>query len=366
MMEAYKFDVLVDMILAARLNLPPDRPLHLFGAGHPMTFALAVALGCDTFDSAAYAIYARDGRYMTEIGTYRLEELDYLPCNCPICVDKEPQDLLEMPGEERERLLAMHNLYVCLRELRAIKQAIKEGCLWDHLALRARSHPSLLRALKKLAAYSDVIERGTPTARRKGIFIFSSLDMHRPEVVRYRRRLLERFEPPARDVLLLLPYTPEKPFSRSPYYELLLEALSGLGSGARKIHMCLYGLPFGLVPLELDQLHPLSQHEFSGPDEGIVRWAVGLTASYVRRRAYQAVVLVSDGNPLARALEGALGRACASAGSSFFTLEVEEPWSREGLSSVMAFLSRLLAAGDPSSLFKRHEVSVGKQGRCGR
>ncbi|RLI38733.1 tRNA guanosine(15) transglycosylase TgtA, partial [Candidatus Bathyarchaeota archaeon] len=64
-MEAYRFDILVDMIMAAKLNLPPDRPLHLFGAGHPMTFALAVALGCDMSDSAAYAIYARDGRYMT-------------------------------------------------------------------------------------------------------------------------------------------------------------------------------------------------------------------------------------------------------------------------------------------------------------
>jgi 7-cyano-7-deazaguanine tRNA-ribosyltransferase len=58
-MEQYLFDILVDMIIAAKMNLPPERPLHLFGAGHPFMFALAVALGCDLFDSAAYAIYAR-------------------------------------------------------------------------------------------------------------------------------------------------------------------------------------------------------------------------------------------------------------------------------------------------------------------
>ncbi|MCJ7423395.1 tRNA-guanine transglycosylase, partial [Candidatus Bathyarchaeota archaeon] len=30
-MERYRFDVLVDMILTAKMNLPIDRPLHLFG-----------------------------------------------------------------------------------------------------------------------------------------------------------------------------------------------------------------------------------------------------------------------------------------------------------------------------------------------
>ncbi len=70
-MEQYKFDVLVDMIITAKMNLPPDRPLHLFGAGHPFMFSLAVALGCDLFDSAAYALFARQDRYLTESGYYQ-------------------------------------------------------------------------------------------------------------------------------------------------------------------------------------------------------------------------------------------------------------------------------------------------------
>jgi len=78
-MESYRYDVLVDMIMTAKMNLPPERPLHLFGAGHPHMMALAVALGCDLFDSAAYALYAREERYMTENGTWRLGEMDYFP-----------------------------------------------------------------------------------------------------------------------------------------------------------------------------------------------------------------------------------------------------------------------------------------------
>ena len=34
-MEQYLFDTLVDMIITAKMNLPLDRPFHLFGAGHP-------------------------------------------------------------------------------------------------------------------------------------------------------------------------------------------------------------------------------------------------------------------------------------------------------------------------------------------
>ena len=84
-MENYRYDVLAEMILTAKKGLPVERPLHLFGAGHPAMFSLAVALGCDLFDSAAYALYARENRYMTEDGTSRLEEMDYFPCACPRC-----------------------------------------------------------------------------------------------------------------------------------------------------------------------------------------------------------------------------------------------------------------------------------------
>ena len=99
-MESYRYDVLADMILTAKKGLPIERPLHLFGAGHPAMFSLAVALGCDLFDSAAYALYARENRYMTENGTWRLEEMDYFPCCCPRCSAETPRGTGEK-AEER-------------------------------------------------------------------------------------------------------------------------------------------------------------------------------------------------------------------------------------------------------------------------
>lgn len=95
LMESYRYPDLVDVIVASKKGLPPSAPVHLFGAGHPMMFSLAVALGCDLFDSASYALYAREGRYMTVRGTYHLDELQYLPCSCPVCASHNAVELAQ-------------------------------------------------------------------------------------------------------------------------------------------------------------------------------------------------------------------------------------------------------------------------------
>ena len=56
LMESYRYTELVDVVMASVKNLPDSQPRHLMGAGHPMVFALAVAMGCDLFDSAAYIL----------------------------------------------------------------------------------------------------------------------------------------------------------------------------------------------------------------------------------------------------------------------------------------------------------------------
>ena len=79
-MESYQYRLLAQMIVAAKRNMPHSIPLHLFGAGHPLTIPLAVALGCDTFDSASYILYARQNRYITDDGTRDLDEISVFPC----------------------------------------------------------------------------------------------------------------------------------------------------------------------------------------------------------------------------------------------------------------------------------------------
>jgi len=187
LMESYRYSDLADVIVASKKGLSPAAPVHLFGAGHPMMFSLAVALGCDLFDSASYALYAKDGRYMTVRGTYHLEQLQYLPCSCPVCSSHNVRELME--SQMREELLARHNLYVTFEEIREVKQAIHEGNLWELVEYRSRGHPKLLSGLMHtLSQHSEWIEQFQPLSR--ATFFYSGPESSlRPEVLRHKNKL---------------------------------------------------------------------------------------------------------------------------------------------------------------------------------
>ncbi len=188
LMEAYRYRELVDVVIASKLGLRPDRPVHLFGAGHPMVFALAVAMGVDLFDSASYALYAKDDRYLTPEGTKRLDELEYFPCSCPVCSRYTPQELREMPKEERTRLLAIHNLWVIREEINRVKQAVREGTLWELVDERARSHPKLFAAYKHLLEHGKYLEKNEPITKASAFLKVSEESLRWPTAVRAKER----------------------------------------------------------------------------------------------------------------------------------------------------------------------------------
>jgi len=327
-MEQYMFDTLVDMIITAKMNLPLERPLHLFGAGHPFMFALAVALGCDLFDSAAYAIYAREERYMTEYGTTKLNQLSYFTCPCPACVNNSPQDFLDMPETEKQKTLAQHNLYVSFSEIRRIKQAITEGRLWEHLEMRAHGHPSLLQALKRLRKYSRYLEKNSPITKKSGLFFFGSLGQIRPEVVRHRKRLLERYSPPKEGkILVLLPQTPMKPFHRSKEHQKIVREIEQeFGCKAHNIHVCTYAAPFGIIPTELDEVYPLSQYEIVTPlDLETMNYAAQQMAKYIMATDYEKVILFWDTSLWKRKIVASCRRACKNRNIPLMIVQLKTP-----------------------------------------
>lgn len=192
LLESYAYDKLVRMILMTRRNIQYDKPLHLFGAGHPMFIPFAVALGVDLFDSASYILFARDDRYMMEGSTKKLSELRTFPCNCPVCSRYTPQELLEMGKEERTRLLAKHNLYVIKKVIEETKQAIHEGRLWELLEEYARKHPTLWHAFKHISKYSNVIARYSPIRHDspKALYYYGKTSLNNPLLTNARSRII--------------------------------------------------------------------------------------------------------------------------------------------------------------------------------
>jgi 7-cyano-7-deazaguanine tRNA-ribosyltransferase len=340
-MERYRFDVLVDMIMAAKTNLPIERPLHLFGAGHPFMLALAVALGCDLFDSAAYTLYAKENRYMTENGTSRLGELEYFPCNCPKCSRTTPKKVSELASEERQIFLAEHNLYACIAELRRIKQAIRDGRLWEHMEMRAHGHPALMQAVKRLAKYQEFIEKHDPATKRSGLFFFSSIDLIRPEIAGYRKKLGERYvKPKQASALLLVPQTQTKPFHKSNEYKRVANLLNhNFKEQSCSVHACFYAAPFGLIPLELDEVYPLSQHETVLPlDRETVNYVANQVTDYIGRSDYGTVVLLSRLKDWDRTILNACRKTCGKRDITFKQVSYKEALD----DSAVARLTKLL------------------------
>jgi len=337
-MEQYIFDTLVDMIMAAKQNLPPDRPLHLFGAGHPFMFALAIALGCDLFDSAAYAIYAREDRYMTETGTARLRGLEYFPCSCPICSKTNPANVKAMPKSKRQEFLAKHNLHVCLAEIKRVKQAIFEGQLWEHLVIKSHSHPALFQALKRLEKYKDYLEVYSPVSKKSGLFFYGSVDLARPEVVRHRKRLIDRYtQPKDAKILVFLPQTRTKPFHKSKEQNRALREIEQkLGDRKGLIHVCTYAAPFGVIPTELDEVYPLSQHEVALPlDLETINYVAEQAAGYIATTNYRKVILLQDSKTWGNKIASTVRMICMEKTIPLTVLRTINPWNNATLNSLI-------------------------------
>ena len=255
LMEAYRFRDLVDVVVSAKKGLGSGVPVHLFGAGHPMIFALAAAMGCDLFDSAAYALYAREGRYLTVQGTRKLEEMKHLPCSCPVCLKYTQQELMDSPQRSRE--LARHNLYVSLQEIKLVRQSIRDGSLWDLMETRCRSHPRMLDGLKQLASYGDWLE-GLDSASKSTFFYLSPESASRPEVIRYGGRI-ERI---------------------SLKGEILITDDSNANPSGYD-HVLNFKPPFGPYPAQLQETYPFNAEVPEEADDAAIDRAVRITGRLI-------------------------------------------------------------------------------------
>lgn len=250
LMEAYEFAMLARMIVAAK-RVIPAKPVHLFGAGHPLTIPLAIALGCDTFDSASYMLYAKDNRYMTPNGTVRLDELAYLSCQCPVCSSHTVQELHKMETDMRTIEIAKHNLYILKAEVEAVKQAIMDGRLWEYVMQKSRAHPKLMEAAQILKDV-EMLEEGTPLFKEKAIFFYDPIDQHRPEAKRFRKTVTT-FQSSKKKKLILCPEDEIHPFYSTTSYKDIVKKFPDA-------QVCSYSPFLGIIPAEISDIFPASHN----------------------------------------------------------------------------------------------------------
>jgi 7-cyano-7-deazaguanine tRNA-ribosyltransferase len=259
----YRFELSIEMLLNVKKNIIPNKPIHMFGLGLPQFFSLAIACGCDLMDSAAYILFAKEERYFTlSTGTKSLNELEEFPCHCPICSKYTPQELRELNKELKIELLAKHNLYVSFSELKTIRQAIREGNLWELVELRVRNHPHLINALRLIKKHRNLFEIYEKRYKKHGRLFTSQESLNRPLIYRFQQRIKHNYRVPKEaHYLLILPELDVKG-KNSPSIINWLRNLNKTASSLRpEIHVVFNSFIYGIVPIELSDTFPMGQFE---------------------------------------------------------------------------------------------------------
>ncbi|MBS84542.1 MAG: hypothetical protein CMA90_05360 [Euryarchaeota archaeon] len=284
-MEQQNYKDLAKIMFACKSNLTPNRPVHMFGCGHPMLFPMLIAMGADLFDSAAYVLFARDGRILTPWGTEKIAELEEWPILMPSITHYSPADVRKMNKEDRTILLSKYNLEITLQEISRCRQAIRDGTIWRLAERRSHEHPALREAflwlttnpsrmkmepliLDEISASKEVGEEkgrweenwdwlvNSQLTPRGGGESWGGMDtLNRPHIEMARRKVISRWK------------------SRKPGDVILFHGTSApwrdkIGDLIERICSLDYELfiqtPIGIIPWNLEDLNPWAHVE--GPD----------------------------------------------------------------------------------------------------
>ncbi len=218
----------------------------------PHRVALLFYLGVDLGDTTAARLEAVDGAYLDPVFGRLDGTAGRVERRCP-CAGCRSGGAAGLEGH------AIETFRGAVSEARA---ALAAGRLRELVESRLTAEPALAEMLRyadrelapRLAARSPVV--GTESRN------YVLLESHRrPEMVRFRHRLLGRYRPPAlKTVLLLVPCSKTKPYRHSRSHRRFRSAYEEL-RGAERVHVVSVSSPIGLVPRELEDVYPARHYD---------------------------------------------------------------------------------------------------------
>lgn len=365
-MERYRYTDIVRATLAAKKHLPPDRPVHLFGCGHPMLFAQAALLGCDFFDSAAYAKFAESERMLFPTGTVHLDQLTELPCDCPICSTISAHELKGLEKSEKTLQLMKHNLYVTSAEMRKVRQAISEGKLFELAANRARSHPTLLEAFAAMMDYEQMMIQSDEIGKTSSIFYTGPETLRRPGILRFQQRILQRYPYTRTKTILIVPDNAGRPFSESA--SVIVDEVKQRSSDDLLV---VFLTPMGPVPWELEHVHPAQQclfpNIFDKPTLDVIRTRFFEFLSHLSFNKLIWFMRDVPTNEIHEFLDDSYSVTKADTASAVIDglnsqLERQDPWTVRKLKAVLSFQwgKKAASLADTNNLQLSISKSTGK------
>jgi len=227
------------------------RPLYCSVMGLPNRLALLTYCGFDVFDSIPLAMASENDTYLTNSSKLEYSKIKDLPCSCPACSS----------GSRGRKELLRHNYIVAENEIKLVRHAISTGALREMVEARVRSDPWLVQDLRLLDLEHHDLQEMHASVRGSPFHAGSKESLTRPDIVRWRRRLEQRYRKPERaSILLLIPCSARKPYSMSQSHMRFRQAIWSSGR-ANLVHEVIVTSPLGLVPRELELFYPAQDYD---------------------------------------------------------------------------------------------------------
>ncbi len=224
--------MLVDTVIKLRNSVGYNVVIGMFGIAEPSTLALLTYMGIDLFDDSLVNVFGKSGIRLIPEGE--------------VVSDGDVSD------SNRDELS---------RECSKIKDFIRSGRLRELVDQRSVATPSSVATLRIFDRVGyEYQEESVDTAA--GRFCCNTVQaLRRPDVLRYRNMILERYEKPAhKKVLVLLPCSAKKPYHISKTHKRFSSAIH-VSTFDTVVHEVIVTSPLGAVPRELDAMYPANAYD---------------------------------------------------------------------------------------------------------
>ncbi len=280
----------LDTLIEMKKEIAPDTAIYAPNICTPENLAMLVYLGIDVFDNTRAIIAGHNDIYLTSAGQFHLNSLTELPCRCSACSSTEPSDLLKMDKKDRASILEEHNTNAMEAEASLVREKIRAGTLREYIEGQCRVHTWLTALMRLTDSEYEFMESQSPIARNNKLIATCGESQNRAEIVRFAKRIQERYTPPEADVLLLLPCSARKPYSTSKSHWKYIKAL---GKSRKFVHEIIITSPIGIVPRELELTYPAAHYDTTVTgywDAEEKEWVASCLENYLSQHHYKHIV----------------------------------------------------------------------------
>ncbi|MFO7793307.1 MAG: DUF5591 domain-containing protein [Candidatus Saliniplasma sp.] len=215
-----------EKITTLREKIPYHKLIYTPGIAQPQNMALLTYLGVDLFDSVSAEYFEMKGVQLSGwMGFYG-------------------------DGTDNKRKM--------MDELKLIRNAIEKGRIRELVETRVRSEPWQVEVLRMLDGSYPKFSKEVPVTGEK-VNVTTREALNRPDIKRFITRIQDRYSPPSRPMLLLLPCSASKPYFLSRTHSRIRQALQG--TPWTSVHEVILTSPLGAVPREIEMFYPAKQYD---------------------------------------------------------------------------------------------------------